>query len=309
MLVKILVLCLTIWLGTGLLSAQDLVSVHRQFFQRLASAVIEGEMKGKPVDVFMREEKIALLEGRLTELGTLCADTAVAMELTLVDGRRYAVSFVRDGQRRLTLSYPADYQLIAGITMMDMEDRLYSNIAQMPIPSVAPVSVDESRLRQIGNGPVWMMEGGSYMLPELTGNRYYVKESDGGFGLLYSEDMPLESMANLITGEDIDASLNIEVLLVKYGYRSEMFTVPLRQFVAYCLAEGCTPYYGVISQEVDKVVCEVVMYNEQLGYAHVMKLTFDPQELGKKGGTVSARLNSYVPLANVKAIFEENENE
>ena len=304
-LLKALVLCLALLSDIGPAFAQNPETTHRQFANRLATAVEEGEMMGKPVDVFMREEKIALLEGNLSELKSLLGDTSVTMELTLVDGKRYALSFVRDGQRRMTLSYPADYQLIMGVTLMDMEDRLQDNIVHMPVPEASPVPVDPSRLQQMGNSPVYLKEGNSYVLPELNNNRYYVLEADSTFGLLYSEDMPVETMANLVTGTDIATDLDISILLVKYNYRTETFTVPLRQWVAYGIAEGCTPYYGVIRNEPEQMVCELVMHNESMGYAHVMKLTFNPAILGAAKGTVTSRLNSYVPLPNVKAIFNE----
>lgn len=302
---KALVLCLTFLSGAGLAHAQHLEATHRQFAKRLATAVDEGEMMGRPINVFMREEKIALLEGNLSELKNLCSDTTVTMELTLVDGKRYALSFVRDGQRRVTLSYPADYQLILGVTLMEMEDRLHDNIVRMPMPEIHPASVDMSQLQQIGNSPIYLKEGNSYMLPELNNNRYYVRELDSTFGLLYSEDMPVETMANLITGTDIATDLDINIQLVKYGYRTETFTVPLGLWVAYCIAEGCTPYFGVIRNEPEQVVCEVVMHNEAMGYAHVMKITFNPAILGARKGTITSRLNSYVPLSNLKSIFNE----
>ena len=76
--------------------------------------------------------------------------------------------------------------------------------------------------------------------------------------------------------------------------------------MACCKAQGCTPFFGIISQEPGKVVCELVMQNESLGYAHVMKFEFDPAILVDRQGTMSARLNSYVPISNVKSLFHED---
>ena len=45
------------------------------------------------------------------------------------------------------------------------------------------------------------------------------------------------------------------------------------------------------------------MQNEALGYAHVMKFSFNPSIIENCRGEAIARLNSYVPLSNVKALY------
>ena len=305
--ISVLALCLLLLAGgMGTACAQQPELAHRRFAQRLVQAAERGEMGGKPVERFMQEEKIAFLEGGFSQLAALCRDSIATMEMTLVDGKRYALTFHRTDGPRVTLSYPADYQLIMGVTLMELEERLPDAIRSYSVEKrESHEAVDTGLLEQVGNSPVYLLKGSSYVLPELNSNRYYVRESDSSYGLLYSEDLPLETMANLLTGADLDVPLSITILLVKYGYRTETFTVPLRQWMAYCMAEGCTPYFGVISHEKERLVCEVVMHNEMLGYAHVAKLVLDPAILADRKGVINARMNSYVPLSNVKAIFNE----
>lgn len=286
--------------------AQQPELAHLRFAQRLVQAAERGEMGGKPMERFMQEEKIAFLEGGFSQLAMLCRDSLATMEMTLVDGRRYALTFHSTDGPRVTLSYPADYQLIMGVMLMELEERLSEAIRNYRIEKKENHEVvDAELLEQVGNSPVYLLKGSFYVLPELSSNRYYVRESDSSYGLLYSEDLPVETMANLLTGTDIDVPISITILLVKYGYRTETFTIPLRQWIAYCMAEGCTPYFGVINHEKERLVCEVVMHNELLGYAHVAKLTLDPAILADRKGIINARMNSYVPLSNVKAIFNE----
>lgn len=296
-------------------SAAD--EVHRRFLERLAIGAEQGEMAGKPIETFMREEKIALLEGTFSDLKALCRDTAAVMEMSMLDGKRYAVRFTREGSRSAAIAYPVDYQLIIGVTMMEAEDRLEQAVRMTPLPPIDTTkTVAADLLKQVGTSPLYLLSGTSYILPELNCNRYYVRIDDRSthYEPLVSEDFPLESMANLVTSNDLDGGISITITQVKYGYRIQTFTVPLRQWVTFCLAEGCQPYYGVISHERDNVVCEVVMQNESLGYAHVMKMTFNPAILSDQWPVASghpreatARLNSYVPISNVKALFDEKE--
>lgn len=191
---------------------------------------------------------------------------------------------------------------------MEAEDRLADAIRLAPPTGTGDkMLVDESDLEHMGNGPVYRLKGGSYVISEMCADRYYVREQDSSFSLLYSEDFPTETMANIIYSPDLAGNLQLKVTLVKYGYRTEEFTVPFRQWVSYCMAEGCRPYFGVIRRDTGMVVGMVVMHNEELGYAHIAKLSFTPQALVDPTGVVTARMNSYIPLYNVKKIFDEQE--
>jgi len=410
---RVLFLCLLFAVGVEPLYAQQIETSHLHFLQRLASGIERGELEGKSIEQYMLEERITLMEGNLSMLKSLLADTSALTEIAIVDGKRCAASFYKDSSRVFAITYPADYQLVLGVTLMDAEDYLYEAVNNTPLPPIDSIPISSDLLIQQGNSLIYVKQGSSYIIPELNSNRYYVAvekkytvvtdtlsslllgkkmESDSvslnevgdsadvevispplpnnkrdfwlltflnrifrphktylqeadstsdtiqtnmsvyeetdslmyentelpsdsltmlgdslAFELLYSEDMPVESMANLVTGTDIDDSINIDILLVKYGYRTEQFTVPLRQWISFCLAEGCQPYFGVISHDSDEVVCELIMHNELFGYAHVMKLTFDPIIIAQRRGVVKARLNSYVPINNLKSLFDEDE--
>lgn len=299
-------LCLLLWAGTATLFAQqnpDLI--HRRFAERLVDYSEKGSVAEMPIADFMRSEKIHFLEGGFAELRRLCVDTAATMELVLADGKRYMLRFHRDSTESVTLTYPADYRLVYGITNMEAEDMLEENIRITPMPEIEDYEVPTELLQQVGSGRVYLLKGNEYLIPELNNSRYYYKNDEGKFDLIYGEDFPIESMANIVTGLEIDNKIQLTITLVKYGFRTQTFTVPLRQWVCYCILEGCTPYFGVMSQEKDKVVCEVVMHNEMLGYAHIAKLQFNPSVLGDTPGVVTARMNSYIPLSNVKNIFKD----
>ena len=343
----------------------------------------------------MLEERISLKEGELSKLKSLLEDSSVLTEIVIMDGKRCAACFYKDGLRVFAITYPADYQLVLGVTLMEAEDKLIDAVHNTPIPPIKTSSVSRDLLTQRGNSVVYVKTGSSYIVPKLNSNRYYVavdnnitvsdsasvnllvdsadikvsrppsncnakrecgllsfikrifgcsrfqpqetdlqrdaevqtrmtinEESDSlvsamqsdslmlprdslVFELLYSEDMPIESMANLVTDTDIDVSISLDILQVKYGYRTEQFTVPLRQWIAFCLTEGCQPYFGVISQDSSEVVCELIMHNELFGYVHVMKLTFAPSVISQRRGVVKARLNSYVPINNLKSLYDE----
>ena len=293
--------------GTGVVCAQqNPIEVHRQFAERLVSYSETGQVTEMPLDVFMRTEKILFRVGGFEDLKRLYNDTAATMNIYLADGKRYLLQFQKDSTDIVSLSYPADYRLILGITMLDAEDMFEENIRKAELRKAEHFDIPAELLQQIGQSKVYLLQGNTFQIPELSGNRYYVKEGNG-FNLLYSSDYPCETMANLLTGTEIESGLQISVVLVKNNFKTSTFTVPLRQLVGYCVSEGCTPYFGIISKEKDSVVCELFMHNEMLGYAHIAKLRFSPSALDKNEGTIYARMNCYIPLSNVKNIFKDEE--
>lgn len=304
--IAIFAICFTL---NGVAVAQtDVERLHHHFIQRLVYGSEIGEIQGKPIEKFMREEKISILEGNFKLLGALCNDTSAMMEMTIVDGKRYAISFIKDSVRMAVISYPASYQLILGTTLMEAENLLISNVKKTSLPPIEVNNISGDILQQIGTSGIYFLKGFHYTLPELNGNRYYVKESDSVYSLLYSEDLPMETMANLVTGTDIEHQLILNITMVKYGYKTENATIPLRQWITYCFSEGCIPYFGVMSKETEKMVCELLMINELLGYAHVMKMEFNPKILSNRKGEIKARLNSYVPIWNLKSLMDDKLN-
>ena len=284
----------------------DYIKIHKQFANRLVSYAKIGEVDGMPWDKYLQTEKIFLSEGSFDDLRRLCNDSLAAMNIYLADGKRYLLQFLHDSTDIVSLSYPADYRLILGTNMIDAEDAFENSIRKTTIDATGEYDTPDQLLQQIGQSKIYLLQGNTFLIPELSGNRYYVKDQDH-YSLLYSSDYPCETMANLLTGTEISSTLQISVVLVKNNFKTDTFTVPLRQLVGYCLSEGCTPYYGIISNEKENVVCELFMHNEMLGYTHIAKISFNPSVLDSNEGTINARMNCYIPLSNVKNIFKDDE--
>ena len=278
------------------------------FLERLALAAEITDFYGIGIRQYLRDEKIEFLEGRLDNLKTFLNDTTYVFQSTLVDDKTYiACWYTPDVQERyLTLTYPANYHLIEGISMTEAENRLYDDIRRIRIEDTEQFEPVAALMQRIDNGPIYLLKGSIFFLPELNSNRYYVKTGKDKFSLLYSEDFPLETLANLMTGTELGNQFVINIKHVKYGYQVDDFEIPLTHWLAFCIQSGCAPYFGVISQDEKSIVCELIMRNEALGYCHVMKLTVAPSLLKSRKGTFQARLNSYVPMSNVKSLFDES---
>ena len=308
---SIVALCLLLLGGTRVAYAQTTaIDIHQRFLERIATAAESGSIEGKPVATYLHEEQVLLLQGSLGDIKRLCQDTldtAVTMNVTLCDEKRYKTGFFRGEECLAAIAYPADYNLILGIKMEEAESALVENVRHATIPSIPTQTVDASMLLPTADSSVYLLPGDYFILPTLSAKRYYAYDDSCNMVPVFNSSYPVESMANLMTGIDVEHGIDLDVKMIKYGFQTERFVVPLRGWIAYCMNEGCKPYFGVISQADDSVVCEVVMNNEALGYAHVMKVTFNPAIIADGKGVVTARLNGYIPFSKVKSLFYEYE--
>lgn len=278
------------------------------FLERMALAAEIPDFYGIAFSQYLRDEQIEILEGNWKDLKTIMADTSYLFQSTLVDGKNYINCWYTPNahERYITLTYPADFHLISGFSMTETEERLYDDICRVHIQDTTCFEPDSALLQRIGNSMVYLLRGDIYFLPELNSNRYYVEDTLGKYSLLFSEDFPFESLANLVTGTEIENNFEINVKLVKYGFHVDEFVIPLTTWLAYCIQSGCTLYFGVISQEEKEITCEFIAQNEAFGYCHLMKFTIDPSLIESREGFMQARLNCYIPMSNVKALFNEN---
>lgn len=278
------------------------------FIERMALTADIPDFYGVPFSQYLKDEKVEFWEGDFGVLKSLASDTTLVVHDTMNEGKIHIVSFYSSNKqtRLLTLTYPANYHLISGLNMTEAENALYADINRICVENIPIVELADSMLQPFGDSSVWSVSGNTLFLPEVNANRYY-KKTDEMYSLLYSEDFPKETMANLVTGLEVDNSFVLDVKLVKYGYQKEQIQIPLRRWVAFCLQTGCKPYFGAERMENNQIQGELLMRNEELGYCHVMKMMFDPSILREKTGIIQARLNIYVPISNIKSLFQEND--
>ena len=278
------------------------------FLERTALAAEIPDFYGVPFTQYLKDQKIEVFEGQWDNIKTMLNDSCFIFQSSLIDDKNYINCwYTLDAtERYLTLVYPAYYHLISGFNMIEAENRLYDNVRLTNIEDSTCVEPDITLLQRIGNSPIYLLRGDIYYLPGLNSNRYYVADTTGRFDLLFSEDFPIESLFNLMTGTEIENQYVIHAELVKYGYQVDDFIVSLKHWLTFCAQTGCSPYFGILSKEENIIEGELIMHNKSFGYCHVMKLSIDPSLLKSREGSIQARLNSYVPMSNVKTLFDEN---
>lgn len=257
-----------------------------------------------PVARQLDEDGVFFRNGDLSTFARLQRDGDYNINVENLNDKRYTVSWNKDGHEVFAMNFPIEYELLNGTGMIENEQRLAEEI-RLVNPAVGKQSTpDDDVLKATWHGKYYVLKGEYYYTERLNTDKYYAKDDDG-LRLLYDKEFLVESLSNLLTTNGIDNEITIEICLKKYGFKEETITVPLRQWTAFCLDSGCVPFFGLIGIDNDVADCELIMRNKAEGYNHTMRLKVGLDVLKNRKGTVTARLNSYIPMARVKYLFDE----
>ncbi|MCM1452727.1 MAG: hypothetical protein NC102_10755 [Clostridium sp.] len=117
--------------------------------------------------------------------------------------------------------------------------------------------------------------------------------------LIFDPMLPAESLANALSSTTASRGIAANVKMMMYGAsgRSVKFSLPLSSLVGYFLQQGCTPYFGVMEGDPaagGEFAAAVKMVNPDLGYAHLLKVTADTENLFGPEPAVEITLAAYV---------------
>ncbi len=239
-------------------------------------------------------DKVAVEDGSMENRHALLS--AERIDLSMVEMRRYRVSWHRDGKCLLSLVFDMDYQLLSGCNAIELEnnylrtmERLTGTYPWKEIDIVAD-STDEYAI----------VDGGHYLSEAIRGDRYYQRDSTGEWQLVCSPEKPYWSAANLVLAPiNITGEYQLKCLLDMYGYRATAFQTNMSQWVAQTLSEGCRMYFGIKSRTPKTIRGTLFCPNPTAGYCHMLSVEIPVDLFQQKQGVINGRLYAYVPLHNI----------
>lgn len=256
----------------------------------------------------LEEDGIFFRQGSFDSFRQIEQDTSYQIKIENLNDKRYTASWSKDGNEFLAINFPIEHELLAGCNMIERERRLIEGVRNTePDSQRKPPLDDNTALQPSWQGKYYILQGDTYYLAQLNSNKYYVENKegrDGAYQLLYDSDFVAESLANLFTTVEIPNDYKMELRVRKYGLKEDTIYVSLNQWTAFCLKEGCVPYFGIAKSEKD-VECEIVMRNKGMGYCHVVRAVIDSENLEDRHGLIKARVVPYVPTSRIKYLFDE----
>ena len=235
----------------------------------------------KSTESMMRDDQFRFLKGSLEMACQILPGDDFSYSY---DNRLYQASWQRSGHAFLVVSFPVEYELISGENKQEAENNLKTDIRN--------TLIDKTLFRHTG-------ESGHYISEQFS-NRLYRYHGE----LVSDVRHPAESAANMMLSLDATGNYVVRVTQICYGFTKTVFTVPLKQWIAFCRQQGCALYFGVESLKENGDMDGVVMaVNTAENYNHVMTVSISQQVLANRQGVIEARLYPYVPTHQVLNMF------
>lgn len=197
----------------------------------------------------------------------------------------YKASWSRGNTTILSVTFPVEYELISGENKIEAEKNIMEDIqnVKLSIPSDCQTFATDSY----------------YLSQKLSNHLYKV-----GDEFVFSKRHPAESTANMMLSLEVAKRFNLNITQVCYGFKKNVFCVPLQQWIAFCRHTNCEMFFGIenISEDGD-VDAIVIAKNEMENYNHVLTVHVPASLIEHRKGQLEGRLYPYVPTHNVANLF------
>lgn len=276
------------------------------FLERYALQANLPLKRTKSVERQLYEDDVIFTVGNIYKLSSIWAMPNVNFSIDNREDRICRATWDQNGKVFCSVCFPVNYNLYHGTDLVENQRRLLDDLRRISViqPKVNR-AISKDKLVKLFEPNYFVLKGDSFYVATLNSNNYYVQEGNEQYKLLFSDRHPVESFANLLTTNSIDNSIQAQVKLVMYDFKSEMVNVPLVSLLNYFMSKGCKAYFGMIDKKNETYTSELLLLKRDEGYGHAIKLTFNTANVTSKSGTITGRMNCYVPISKVKFLFEE----
>ncbi len=264
---------------------------------------LDLHLDGKSTVQRMDVDRVVLREGNMTMM-TRVKDTD-PLSINYTPRRMYAVTWQINGIP-LTLSFPTDCQLMLGSNAIELESIFARDVQRMPqCVDMGEALAPWAQVHEESSGQIKQKNYGTY-LSHLIGSRIYLRLHDSQWQPDITPRSPIRSACTLMLTGAPNKSVPLELVINRYGYRSEKVRITLQQLLAYFRSEGSRVYIGVKEKTDSQLAGTLFVLNEKLGANHVLPFTLPLALLsGDTSAPVKATLYAYIPLQNVTEKFFE----
>ena len=280
------------------------------FLERYALQASLPLKRNKTMERQMYEDEVTFTQGNIVTLSTLWGKENIEFSFENLQHKTCKATWIQDGKVLCSVNFPVSYNLYHGTDLVENQRRLIEDLRQASATSINDdASVIEEQLSNILEPNYFLLKGDSMYVAALNSDKYYVKGKNDEYSLLFSDKHPVESFANLLMTNSISNDILASIKLVLYDFKSETVNIPLVNMLNYFKEKGCKAYFGVIQSEKEQHTAELLLLNRDEGYCHTLKLNFSTANVTTRSGSISGRMNCYVPISKIKFLFEEKKKQ
>ena len=169
----------------------------------------------KTAQKMTRDDQFRFITGTLQTVNEIKPSDSFSFSY---DKRRYEAEWKREGKTLLSVSFPVEYELMSGENKIEAENNLITDI-QNTIVKKSPQKPPQNA---------------NYISKQFSSRFYYQNGK-----LISSERHPAETVANMMLCKNTPGEYLLQTTQVSYGFKKTTFTVPLRQWITFCLKNHC----------------------------------------------------------------------
>ena len=260
-------------------------------------------------------QKIALLKGSWQQLASLQPSESRTISVSIVNEKYFMITWQTDGIEIVSVAIPIDYELLACSSRREMELIFAREVTVDRLLKRPPYNFVEDLLQKYDKDNLYVIPKDTFLTAKLTRNTYYrmttvtqqvdtITYEEERMGILVDRNYPGETMANLLVSNDPqlpDAVMDIEFQLSNYAKKT--VSVTLRQWMAYCLCQGCIPYFIYNTTQEGIVTGSLLMRNRTENYNHLVNLSCNLDDLVSDVPLFEGKAYLYIPNVEASRLF------
>lgn len=252
----------------------------------------------------MADDKVLLRDGSFDNIPKLSSN--VLFEINRFEDKGYEVSW-KDlrGKILLSLQFPIKSELLLGMPKAEIEKTMKGQLQSYS--DTTSLWTPDSVLSPVEGGYLCSTVSDYYYVKSLNTETYYRKSHDENLEPVYSSEQKAYSSANLFHGLiKVTSKYKIHIDQNLYGFKKDSYVIPLNQWLNYCLVNKLKIYFGIEEERADGMKALIIAKDNDLGFCHMMTVILPVNFVDKHDTVLRAVLNAYIPLDNVKDLYQEH---
>ncbi|MDO4187054.1 MAG: hypothetical protein Q4D30_11325 [Bacteroidales bacterium] len=271
-------------------------TVIMDFIERYFNVL--SSFKQTSIEQKMADDKVYFRKGKIDDLGKVT--DSMLFSISLQD-RYYEVSWSNGQIPFITIVFPAQYDLIMGMSQEEAQWRFKDAILASPTYNPEFTQPEETEL--LGDG-IYMVKNEMMEIESLTDAVYYNKVGNDYLPVFDAKHLPY-SVANLFHGLIADRDYQLYIEQSVYGLSTISYNLPLRQWLNYCTEQGFKVFFGIEERNEEGVKAVVITHCEELEYNHLLSVLIPNTLTEQHDAVMKVRLTPYIPTHNVKNLYQQ----
>ena len=255
---------------------------------------LDLRIDGKSPDVRMDVDQVVLTRGSISLLRALTPQSNLSFDLEEIRRHFFRMTWRMESGSEVCMVIPADCMLIVGANSPEMELMAERDLLRAKPLDNKDIMLRWAEAKGYRGDKMLILDVGAYMSRYIRGD-LYLSEENGQ--LLFNPWQSTQSVTNLMLTGIGERDIPMSLTMNRYGGKRDVLDITLRQYISYCLAEGCVLYFGVKQKTDTELTGALFAYNARFAYTHLLDVTVPLSLLNEEGsGKIQSTAWVYIPL-------------